>query len=94
MNAPDLEGPSPELEATMINSVTGNNYSFEEYMQIGRRIWNLNRCIVALQENIAATMYCLPICILQPGQRRMHPYLVLCHNLFLYTRMVNGHSQR
>ncbi len=49
LNAPDYEGPSPEIEATMINAVTGNNNSFEDYMQVGRKIWNFNRCIVALQ---------------------------------------------
>lgn len=48
-NTPDLEGCSPEMETRFFNAVTGKNMTFEDGLQIGRKIWNLDRAIWALQ---------------------------------------------
>lgn len=46
---PDHEGMTGEGEPKFINAVTGKNLTFEEGMEIGRRIWNLDRAIWILQ---------------------------------------------
>jgi len=46
---PDFEGMTPEGEPKFYNAVTGQDVSFEEGLEIGRRIWNLDRSIWALQ---------------------------------------------
>jgi aldehyde:ferredoxin oxidoreductase len=46
---PDSEGMTPEGEIRFINAVTGKGMTFEEGMEIGRRIWNLDRAIWILQ---------------------------------------------
>jgi aldehyde:ferredoxin oxidoreductase len=50
-NAPagDNWGTSPEAETRFFNAVTGKNLTFEQGMEIGRRIWNLQRCMWVLQ---------------------------------------------
>ncbi len=59
----DLSGISPESEPRFFSAVTGRNLSFADGMEIGRKIWNLNRAIWALQgrhrdlENFAEFMY-------------------------------------
>ncbi len=47
--APDNRGFTPEAEPRFFNAVTGNNLTFEQGMEIGRRIWNLERTIWVLQ---------------------------------------------
>ncbi len=49
INAPDLEGATPEAEPKFFNAVTGKNLSFEEGLEIGRKIWNLDRAVWVLQ---------------------------------------------
>jgi aldehyde:ferredoxin oxidoreductase len=48
-NKPDHSGFTPEAEPKFLNAVTGKNLSFAEGMEIGRRIWNLDRAIWILQ---------------------------------------------
>jgi aldehyde:ferredoxin oxidoreductase len=62
-NSPDLAGLTPEAEPKLFNAVTGKGLTFTQGMEIGRRIWNLNRAIWVLQgrhrdmENFAGFMY-------------------------------------
>jgi aldehyde:ferredoxin oxidoreductase len=46
---PDHSGFTPEAEPKFLNAVTGKNLSFAGGMEIGRRIWNLDRAIWILQ---------------------------------------------
>ncbi len=46
---PDKRGLTPVGEVRFINAVTGKNMSFEDGMEIGRRIWNIDRAIWILQ---------------------------------------------
>ncbi|PKQ30410.1 MAG: hypothetical protein CVT60_00075 [Actinobacteria bacterium HGW-Actinobacteria-10] len=46
---PEYEGITPEGEPKFLNAVTGGNMTFEEGMEVGRRIWNLDRSIWVLQ---------------------------------------------
>jgi aldehyde:ferredoxin oxidoreductase len=48
-NARDMLGATPEGEQKFFNAVTGKGMSFVDGMEIGRRIWNLDRAIWALQ---------------------------------------------
>lgn len=48
-NTPDKKGITGEGEPKFLNAVTGKNLTFEEGMEIGRRIWNLDRAIWILQ---------------------------------------------
>ncbi|MDD4876329.1 MAG: aldehyde ferredoxin oxidoreductase C-terminal domain-containing protein, partial [Dehalococcoidales bacterium] len=48
-NAADMLGPTPEGEPKFFNAVTGKDLSFNDGMEIGRKIWNLDRSIWALQ---------------------------------------------
>jgi aldehyde:ferredoxin oxidoreductase len=63
LSTPDLSGLTPEVETRFLNAVTGKNLSFADGMEIGRKIWNLNRAIWVLQgrhrnrENFAQFMY-------------------------------------
>jgi aldehyde:ferredoxin oxidoreductase len=60
---PDWSGLTPELETRFLNAVTGKNMSFADGMEIGRKIWNLDRAIWTLQgrhrnmENLAPFMF-------------------------------------
>jgi len=45
----DKNGLSPEIEMGLYSAVTGNPLTWEESIQIGRRIWNLDRAIWVLQ---------------------------------------------
>jgi len=46
---PDYEGMTPEGEPKFLNAVTGNDITFAEGMEIGRKIFNLDRAVWALQ---------------------------------------------
>jgi len=46
---PDYEGLTGEGEIKFINAVTGQDMTFEEGVEIGRRIWNLDRAVWVLQ---------------------------------------------
>jgi aldehyde:ferredoxin oxidoreductase len=48
-NAPDMLGATPEGEPKFFNAVTGKGLSFVDGMEIGRKIWNLDRSIWILQ---------------------------------------------
>lgn len=44
----DGKGLSPEMEERFYANVTGENLSWEEGLEIGRKTWNLNRAILVL----------------------------------------------
>lgn len=46
---PDYVGATGEGEPKFFNAVTGKNQSFEEGIEVGRKIWNLDRAVWALQ---------------------------------------------
>ncbi|MBW1902788.1 MAG: aldehyde:ferredoxin oxidoreductase [Deltaproteobacteria bacterium] len=46
---PDKKGMTPEAEPKFFNAVTGMNLTFEEGMELGRKIWNLDQAIWTLQ---------------------------------------------
>jgi aldehyde:ferredoxin oxidoreductase len=48
-NTPDKKGITGEGEPKFFNAVTGKNITFEDGIEIGRKIWNLDRAIWALQ---------------------------------------------
>ncbi len=48
-NAPDMQGATPDGEPRFFNAVTGKNITFEEGLETGRKIWNLDRAIWTLQ---------------------------------------------
>ena len=48
-NRPDFSGPTPEAEPKFFNAVTGKNITYEQGVEIGKRIWNLDRAIWVLQ---------------------------------------------
>ena len=41
----DFRGPSPDVELRYYHAVTGNNVTFADTMEVGRKIWNLQRAI-------------------------------------------------
>ena len=47
--APNKNGMSPEAEPKFYNAVTGKNISYHDGMEIGRKVWNINNAIWALQ---------------------------------------------
>ncbi|MBW2367519.1 MAG: aldehyde:ferredoxin oxidoreductase [Deltaproteobacteria bacterium] len=47
--APDMDGLSPEAEPKFYNAVTGKNITYRDGMEIGRKVWNINNAIWALQ---------------------------------------------
>jgi aldehyde:ferredoxin oxidoreductase len=46
---PNNTGLTPEGEVRFFKAVTGKDLNFADSMEIGRRIWNLNRAILVLQ---------------------------------------------
>lgn len=46
---PEMRGLTPEGEPKFLNAVTGNNLTFADGMELGRKIWNLDRAIWVLQ---------------------------------------------
>ena len=48
-NTADRRGPTPEAERRFWNAVTGNNLTFADYMDIGHKIYTLDRSIWVLQ---------------------------------------------
>jgi aldehyde:ferredoxin oxidoreductase len=65
-NSADKLGPTPEGEPKFFNAVTGKNLSFTDGVEIGRKIWNIDRSIWALQgrhrdmEVLAGYVYSVP----------------------------------
>jgi len=61
--AEEWSGLTPEFETRFLNAVTGKNISFADGMETGRKIWNIDRAIWALQgrhrkmENLAQFMF-------------------------------------
>ena len=49
VNTPDGRGLTGEGEPRFLNAVTGKKYSFLDGMNLGRKIWNLDNAIWALQ---------------------------------------------
>ena len=49
VNAYNMEGFTPEAEPKFFNAVTGKMMTFEEGMELGRKIWNLDRSVWVLQ---------------------------------------------
>jgi aldehyde:ferredoxin oxidoreductase len=48
-NSADKSGPSPKGEPRFFNAVTGRDLSFTDGIEIGRKIWNLDRAMWVLQ---------------------------------------------
>jgi aldehyde:ferredoxin oxidoreductase len=48
-NNPDMASASPEGEPRFFNAVTGNNWSFADGIEAGRKVWNLHNAIWTLQ---------------------------------------------
>jgi aldehyde:ferredoxin oxidoreductase len=48
-NSADKLGPTPEGEPKFFNAVTGKNVSFADGVGVGRKIWNIDRAVWALQ---------------------------------------------
>jgi aldehyde:ferredoxin oxidoreductase len=48
-NTADRSGATPEAEPKFYNAVTGKNISFADGMEIGRKIWTLDKAIWVLQ---------------------------------------------
>jgi aldehyde:ferredoxin oxidoreductase len=48
-NTADFSGATPEGEPRFFNAVTGKNISFVDGVEIGRKIWNIDRSIWVLQ---------------------------------------------
>jgi aldehyde:ferredoxin oxidoreductase len=48
-NTVDKAGATPQAEPKFFNAVTGKNITFADGMEIGRKIWNLNRAVWVLQ---------------------------------------------
>jgi aldehyde:ferredoxin oxidoreductase len=48
-NTVDRIGATPEAEPKFYNAVTGKNISFADGMELGRKIWNLDKAIWVLQ---------------------------------------------
>lgn len=49
VNSPDMKGFTPFAEPKFYSAVTGLDISFEQGMELGRKIWNLDRSIWVLQ---------------------------------------------
>ncbi|MFC1878131.1 aldehyde ferredoxin oxidoreductase N-terminal domain-containing protein [Thermodesulfobacteriota bacterium] len=47
--APNKIGSTGEAEPTYLNAITGENYTFADGIELGRKIWNLNHAIWTLQ---------------------------------------------
>ncbi len=47
--APNNRGMSPEAEPKFYNAVTGKNISYRDGMEMGRKVWNIQNAIWALQ---------------------------------------------
>lgn len=45
----NLQGASPEVEVRFFNAVTGAGFSYEDGLELGRKIWNFERAILVLQ---------------------------------------------
>jgi aldehyde:ferredoxin oxidoreductase len=45
----DFRGPTPEAEMRYYQAVTGNKVAFADTMEVGRKIWNLERAIRVMQ---------------------------------------------
>ncbi|PTD94758.1 aldehyde:ferredoxin oxidoreductase [archaeon SCG-AAA382B04] len=48
-NPPSMDGFTPKAEPKVFNAVTGKDLSFEDGLELGRKIWNLDRTIWTLQ---------------------------------------------
>jgi aldehyde:ferredoxin oxidoreductase len=48
-SAANLLGATPEGEPKFFNAITGKNLSFVDGMEIGRKIWNMDRAVMVLQ---------------------------------------------
>jgi aldehyde:ferredoxin oxidoreductase len=62
-SANSIAGPSPELEYRYYQAVTGNKKTFADTIEIGRKIWNMERAIRVMagrhrdKEQFAPFMY-------------------------------------
>jgi len=77
---PDYVGATGEAEPKFFNAVTGQNQTFEQGMEVGRRIWNLDRAVWVLQgrtrdmEVYAPYIYDVPATAATPGVAYELPY--------------------
>lgn len=76
---PHHSGYTPEAEPKFYNAVTGNKLSFAQGMEIGRKIWNLDRAIWILQGR-HRDMEVPAAFLFKPGASYPKPYPVFKNN--------------
>jgi aldehyde:ferredoxin oxidoreductase len=100
--APNDKGLTPEGEMAFYRAVTGKKASFEETMEVGRKILNLNRVIWALQgrhrdmETFAEYMYSVPSqgIVMVPGRSPSYYMPVRENGDWKYKNVVPRHLDR
>ncbi len=77
-SANSIAGPSPELEYSYYQAVTGNKKSFADTMEIGRKVWNMERAIRVMagrhrdKEEFAPFMYMPGATFMSLGSRPVY----------------------
>jgi aldehyde:ferredoxin oxidoreductase len=77
-SANGIAGPSPELEYRYYQAVTGNKKTFADTMEIGRKIWNMERAIRVMagrhrdKEQFAPFMYMPGATFALPGEKAVY----------------------
>jgi aldehyde:ferredoxin oxidoreductase len=77
-SANGIAGPSPELEYSYYQAVTGNKKTFADTMEIGRKIWNMERAIRVMagrhrdKEQFAPFMYMPGATFMSLGSRPVY----------------------
>jgi len=87
LNRPDKRGSTPEAEPKFLKAVTGIDLSFEESMELGRKIWNLDNCIWALQGRHRDMLQFAEYIYTKPYADKLPPF-ILCPELI--KKMDNG----
>jgi aldehyde:ferredoxin oxidoreductase len=77
-SANGIAGPSPELEYRYYQAVNGNKKTFADTMEIGRKIWNMERAIRVMagrhrdKEQFAPFMYMPGATFALPGEKAVY----------------------
>jgi aldehyde:ferredoxin oxidoreductase len=77
-SANSIAGPSPELEYSYYQAVTGNKKTFADTIEIGRKIWNMQRAIRVMagrhrdKEQFAPFMYMPGATFMSLGSRPVY----------------------
>ena len=98
--APNNRGMSPEAEPKFYNAVTGKNMSYRDGMEIGRRVWNIQNAIWALQGRhrdlvkFADYYYEQPLTGTGRTGKGSYPAPVYTHRQWTYTDVVGRSIDR